>query len=1086
MNLVAMLLFASSLCTSAESAVPSPDTINCYMPTEGGWHLRVSGTTADPTLSTESAIGVVQDNPRLHRRPLFPPADRTLIWNAEQLQTIQRYGFRPLVLAYVEPRFLFDFHSAGGLLGHLRLGLVRGDTSKWLHEWSEIDVRYVDGRMDYVIHDPAFPDIAIALSAVPLADSAGLVVRLTVTGGEGCTLVWTYGGASAFSTNWNMPAPEFNFSPDQCAKDEWTLKGSTFTLRRAFDKDDVYMNEVFAAARYLEDWAATIQIGSDWEGQTGLGDPAAFVESPAALLQATEWHEDTASDTGQVAVERVEINKNEASLYVVAGMGGNIAEAIDNPQAAMEAALARNAGTASRVAIHTPDPYLDAATRMMAFSTEGIWGDTAILHGAWSWRFAYLGWRGWYGPMCYGWTDRIRKSIENHTTLGLVTEGEDAGALGSLLEYNPGVFYNMNEVFLDQTRAYYDYTDDVELMRRIYPVLQGILAWEDKRLQPNGEYLYENSLDTWISDSHWYIGGQCTQASAYMLGANRFVGDLAERLGEDAAPHRERAERIRAAMQEKLWMPDRGVFAEYLDTRGHGLLHTEPELPTIYHSAESGVADSLQIAQMLQWADANLEAETTPGGGKLVWSSNWYPNHARSYTHSTHELAYAEELNFALTNYLAGRADDAYAILRGVVCGVYNGPTPGGLACHTYTDGRQRANDEFADAISMWGRAVVEGLFGIVPNRPKGYVSLSPQFPSDWTEASIESPALSYSWRRSGGEVTIEWSSPVETSIHLRLPLPSNSVNGVTVDGESATGSIESGYAGVNWVLLETPVGKSGTIHVTYTPESIGSVSPAPQRKLNYPAREPWTPPGADAGDLARWTTIDLADVFNARVTEVLQRVVDNAVAPEMPASQVGFGYWKDHLLQYHGSRNQEISDAAWRSKVDAEGVAWTTDGIPFKTSKDGPNIGVVTRAGGFPETLTVPIAAKGEALYLMLSGMTFPAQSHVVNLQITLHYADGKAIVRDLVNPFDIGDCWSTWCGRYHDSAVNGFENIGGRTGPAGSIEVEDLTQPVALDTEAQLLRIGLRENAELESLTIEAYANDIIFGIMGASVYK
>ena len=93
---------------------------------------------------------------------------------------------------------------------------------------------------------------------------------------------------------------------------------------------------------------------------------------------------------------------------------------------------------------------------------------------------------------------------------------------------------------------------------------------------------------------------------------------------------------------------------------------------------------------------------------------------------------------------------------------------------------------------------------------------------------------------------------------------------------------------------------------------------------------------------------------------------------------------------------------------------------------------------------------------------------------------------MRDLVNPFDIGDCWSTWCGRYHDCTANGFENIGGRTGPAGSIEVDDLTQPIALDTEAQLLRFDLRPEVELKSFTIEAYANDIIFGIMGASVYN
>ena len=72
---------------------------------------------------------------------------------------------------------------------------------------------------------------------------------------------------------------------------------------------------------------------------------------------------------------------------------------------------------------------------------------------------------------------------------------------------------------------------------------------------------------------------------------------------------------------------------------------------------------------------------------------------------------------------------------------------------------------------------------------------------------------------------------------------------------------------------------------------------------------------------------------------------------------------------------------------------------------------------------------AAGQTLYLMISGMTFPAQSHVVNLRVTLRYADGQTQSVDLVNPFGIGDCWSTWCGRFHDTAANGFENIGGQT---------------------------------------------------------
>lgn len=1084
------LLVGSAVCAataySADRPFPPP-LVNCYTPIAGGWQIRI---TADPNarrLKPDSRIGVDEGDPRLDRRPLYPPADRSMIWTPEELTKLKHTSFRPLVVAYNEPRFLFDFHSAGGLLGHLYIGFTDGTASKWFHQWSELDVAYADGRMEYALHDPAFPGVTARLTALPLADAVGLIVKVAVTGAhDGATITWGYGGASAFFTNYNMGAKEFTFAPEQCAKDriEWT--GKDFALHRAFDKTDVVTAEGFSAWRVFPKWQAVVRAGGSWKGESGFGAPAAFNASPAQLAASASWQDRPGEKKACVMVQSARLGDLAREEYIVVGMGGRIREDIAHPKRAFKAGLKRNHGIADRVITHTPDPYLDAAVRMMAFATNGTWGGIATLHGGWSWRYAYLGWRTAYGPDCYGWTDRTAKYIRIHTTQGLVKSGPDAGALGSLLEYDPSVFYNMNEVFLDHVRHYFDYTNDLALMRKIYPVLQGILEWENRRLQPGNEYLYENALNTWISDSHWYIRGQCTQASAYMLNANRLMADLARRLGKDPTPYRDRAKRIRAAMQQKLWMKGKGVFAEYLDTRGHRMLHPEPELPTIYHSAEFGAADPAQIHRMLEWADTHLRWDRTPNGGEMVWSSNWFPNRGRTYTHSTYEVAYGEEMNFALTNYLDGRADEGYALIRGALCGIFNGPTPGGLSCHAYTDGRQRANDEFADAISMWDRAVCEGLFGIAPKRPDGYVALSPELPTGWPGASITTPAFAYRLKRGAGRVEIRWKSPIACSVHLRLPLHLTKLGMVTVDGKTAAASVEPGFGGVQWVTLKTQTAKRGSIVVRYTPAPETPTAPKKPVPSMPPPAHIWKAPNAGNHDLKRWVLIPLDKTYNARVTDVLKRVTDTARPPAMPASQVGFNYWKDHLLQYHGSRNQPISDAAWRKKIGPDGVGWTTDGIPFKSSKDGPNIGVVARDCAFPVSLEFPVNASGKTLYLMISGMTFPVQSDVTNLRVTLRYADGTSEQHNLVNPFTIGDCWSTWCGRYHDTAANGFENIGGRTGPAGSSQVADMTKPVALDTEAQLVPFPLKPGVTLSSVRIEAYANDVIFGVMGATVLR
>jgi len=1068
-----------------------------YEPCEGGFHISLPDgyETQRPA---QDLIGVTSDNARLHRRPLYPPADKSLIWNERERERMIRFGYRPLVLAYNEPRFLFDFHSAGGLLGHLYAGLNCGDNSKWFHQWANLEVTYARGQMQYVLTDPVFPGVTVRLEASALAGSDGLILHIEVLNlRQDASLVWGYGGASAFFTNYNMTAPQFVFAPEQCAKDRIVWEGRWMALHRKFDKSDGFMSEPFAVGRHLPKWEAVIRGGGSWKhARHGTGAPEAFMESPKKLLDQTQWADsDTQEQSNGVAVEEISLSPYTSKGYVIIGMGGEIERALRKPHKAWKESLARNREIAERIVVETPDPYLNAAATMMAFATDGTWGDSTVMHGGWSWRFGYLGWRGWYGSNCYGWTDRIRKAIKNYLQYGLIHEGEDAGALSSLLDTPGGVFYNMNEVFWDQVRQYFEYTNDVELMREIFPVLEGIAAWENRRLQPENAALYENSLNTWISDSHWYIQGQCTQASAYMLRAHLLLADLAKRLGKDPAPYAQQAEKIREAMQKTLWMPGEGVFAEFLDTRGHRLLHTQPELPTIYHSAEFGAADAAQIMQMLTWAYQHLRASRTPNDGCFFYSSNWFPNAGRSYTHSTYEMAYAEELNFALTHYLAGRSEEAYDLFKATYCGIFNGPTPGGLSCHSFADGKQRANDEFSDAISMWGRTLVEGVFGIMPKRPDQTIEVSPQLPKEWPSVFIHTPMFSYRLYRCEKGITIDWESPVETKVNVRIPVWTEPSGRVWLKEKEVRGVIQAPVNNGPWWLCASSdiPAKNGYFRLEVAMEKAFAYDKF-QPKTDFfnepcpgPARESWKIPDAGNYNLARWSLLDLNGTFNTTINGSLEKVEKEATPPPSGSSTVGYGYWKSHLgARHHGDPVQVPSDAAWRAKVDPQGVAWTTDGIPFKTVKEGFNIGIVTQAGAFPTQLSFPANVSGKTLYLMLSGMSFPVQSHMPHLRITLQYADGCKEERDLYSPCDIGDGWSTWCGRWHDTPNAGFENLGGRFGPAGSKEVADLTQPVNVDTEAHLVAFALKTGAVLSSVELEAVANDIIFGIMGATVLK
>ena len=127
---LAMLAVVSSVNGITPDSSSTPPTY-CYVPIDGGWRIRLPENATGAEIDPASRIGVTIDDARQHRRPLYPPADRSLIWNVEQLTLFERCAFRPVVVAYNAPRFIFDGHSAGGFLGHLYLGLKGENDGKW-------------------------------------------------------------------------------------------------------------------------------------------------------------------------------------------------------------------------------------------------------------------------------------------------------------------------------------------------------------------------------------------------------------------------------------------------------------------------------------------------------------------------------------------------------------------------------------------------------------------------------------------------------------------------------------------------------------------------------------------------------------------------------------------------------------------------------------------------------------------------------------------------------------------------------------------------------------------------------------------
>ena len=442
-------ILAAWVSAAAASEVPPADTVNCYLPIEGGWRIRITADPKAPRREPGSAIGVVGDDPRTHRRPgcgylpergwdynfaagpwddarthrrpLYPPVDRTLVWSKEEIAAGQRLvSFRPRILCANEPRVLIDRDNAGGHSGHLLLGLsVDGGASKWLHYFDNLDVRYVEGRMEYAVRDAAFPGVTVRLTVWPLAESVGLVMKLRVEGlsrpGE---LVWVFGGASGYTHYKFTDGPAFRFSPDQCDENAVRWENGQFLLP-AQECRVARRRQLLARGRGLRR-SAQGPRHSRSARRLGTLVPRKETGGDAQLCCHAE------NSVGQVAVGRADRRRRRRQDRIAVGRPPPRPSNSPGHEASRSPIALRST---------PPDPYLDAAIaddlavdgRRMGRYRRSCTGRG---HGT---RLISAGATGTDRCAMAG-TIAVRRSIQQHASLGLIRSGPDQGALSHSLE----------------------------------------------------------------------------------------------------------------------------------------------------------------------------------------------------------------------------------------------------------------------------------------------------------------------------------------------------------------------------------------------------------------------------------------------------------------------------------------------------------------------------------------------------------------------------------------------------------------------------------------------------------------------------
>jgi hypothetical protein len=967
-----------------------------------------------------------------------------------------------------------------GMGGNLKFGLLVGGQSKWLIKAATVTARYRPGALHYDITDPLLGAGRLHLEVLAMANAEGVLVKAQFDNvpTKKVQLLWAFGGATGkkFSRDGDIgadPESSFYLKTDYCQGNVFNLKNNAFYL--------------------------TYGVGEPTKAPTpppapkllaGVGPPAAKLrladaaqqESPAQLLAST------ASAT-PVAVGVVPVRAGEALYFNVQKPGSSLLAYKELSTAFTQAEAAR-AALAGRVQVATPDSYLNTLGGALAVAADAIWEAPSYLHGAVAWRIRLNGWRGPYAADPLGWHDRATQHFGAYaqsqltspaigpvvpdTALHLARQLEKLGTTvfsSGYISRSPGGdfrphHYDMNLVYVDALLRHLRWTGNLTEAQALWPTLQRHLAWEKRNFDPDGDGLYDAYAAIWASDALQYGGGAVTHTSAYNYLANKQAAELATLLHEDATPYQQEAARIRASLNQRLWLPTLGWYAEYQDALGLKALHPAAGLWTIYHALDSEVPDAFQAYQALRYVDAELphipvRATGLPDAGYyLLSTTSWQP-----YDWSLNNVVLAENLHATLANWQAGRREEGFLLWKSALLeSMYLGASPGNFQQISFYDAnRGELYRDFADPIGVAARSLVEGLFGIQPDALHDTLRVRPGLPATWDSARLVVPDMAFQFRRQGQREVYALAPRFAKALALKLQVPAlaDHIEAVTVNGqptawhnlpdavgrpmiEITSAPMARYVVEIRWqgqaphtTEPELTAAPGGSFTRQFAPARVEQVRD-PQQVLRQLQLAGTSLTAQVAGQLGSRTTfaqlrqgeLTWWEPVNLRVqraslattalatptqwepvdlvpyyNDLVTRIFQNRyLSPRAPTATLA--------LPTQGIGNwcypltqATLDDSGLRRLAGAQNQVQLPTGVPLRTpsAAGAKNILFVSQWDNYPHQTTLPLRGQAARAVLLMAGSTSAMQSQFVNGEVTVTYADGTTTTLPLRNP----DTW-------------------------------------------------------------------------------
>ena len=1110
---------------------------------------RIESPINDPSLQTplysvDNHALSRHNGPNFNNRPLY----------ANQITAAVLAGDKPYITV----------GSGKSILGNLMIALTHNNQTTWAHDAKDITARYLPGRYEYIIKDPTWADTTLTLEITTAAEGPGLVAHLHIDNPNPNDQILLASGAAyslrgTILNDWDMTIPtnreklHRGFQPTDCTNNQITLnKNNTSWTLQAKPDAPTALATLSATNTHIiiinaNDYRSpSVSEGSSPSRTPGTPpaqaatQPSDQKESPAIRsLGPTPIKNQNSKIENPLALATFPATENPDTYFTLQESKDTQPPA---PKQAFEAGLARAQQIESAVQIDTPDPWLNAAVAASTAATDGVFRNGIYTHAGMKWGVPLLGWRTIFGGTVYGAHDRVkteaRAAIAHQLTESdrttahpdpktfLSSQAPDSRLFGKgRIDFHQPYHYDMQSQFFEQIQHAWRSTGDPDLealLQKSHPLH---CEYHQQCFDPQNSGIYESYCNTWPTDDQWYNGGGTSEETAYAYRAECTALQLAQRAHDEPATkfHQANVDRIKSAFFNLLWNETTGHPGAYREQGGLKRLHDSCWLYAIFCPIDANLLSPEQAASSLYYTETELQRVKLPYGGEQCWPSNWVPS-----IWSVREMWPGDNYQLALAYFQTGLPDDAYTLLRGTFPQqMLFGTVPGDL-------GHPAGGTDFNDCLSMFDRAVVEGLFGYTPDYTNNLVTFAPNFPTQWDHAKIQTPDFSLAFTRNNNTSTYNFSIARSAPLKLELPVSTSAVDQVLVNNSPAKFEISPAF-GRSIVTLNLPETKSATIeilthdslpaepsiHLTantgdfiplgndadilevHDPEHVldnittkdnhrgGTATKTDGDRLLFILQK-----SADA-KLPEWKQIKI-HITNQQKDAELANKNNFTPSPTAKFEQIPLDQFFNadvreiYKQKYLSPRPNTVSlrlaedgYGTWQMVLqknyhppemdlsEVKSATRTVQNSPFSVQNGTKNVLFTSFWDNFPHQIEVPINKSADAISFLIAGTTNPMEVRIPNGRITITYSDNSSEYIDLIPPFNF---W-TLC------PIDGVDYDYNRDGFALP-KTPPTTLQLGKNCRANVITYRLKPNATVKTVALETLSNQVVIGVMGITL--